>query len=579
MIKKHSLPVSSCFLLIPFLLFYGCNQKTDIAAYDITAKKVIIPGGDNKKIMMPDSGVYEGSYKEGLFHGNGIMVWRNKSSYEGEFLNGMFHGEGKINSINGNVYEGEFSNGLEQGQGYLKFKNGDEYKGQFVNGDFEGKGHFQEKGGNSYKGDFQKGMLTGIAEIIYKDRGTYVGEVKDWKMHGVGVYQVENKGTKYIGIFVDDIQSGKGEVIFENGGHYIGDIDKWVGNGKGKFTKKNGEYYEGEFKSGQYHGKGKIVYKNKNSYKGSFKNSLRHGSGVYVRVKPKGHKKEMKGWWEYGRYISATKPKDKKKNKNKVKVDAEKIFYKQDDLLAQAFKKLKPSEKNKPDLYMVNFAGYGKQDVFMKEAQFAKSLFDINLGTQGRSLSLINNHKVNDKMPIASVTNLERSLNYVANIMDKDEDILFLFLTSHGSQKHELSVTLSGLPLNDLSAKKMAYIIKKTKIKWKVIVVSSCYSGGFIKHLKDDYTMILTASKKDHVSFGCDDEADFTFFGRAFFKKSVKESVSFKSAFQKAQTFVHKWENEEKYDHSEPQIWTTNKIEHHLTLWRKTLSQKLADAQ
>jgi hypothetical protein len=550
--------------------------------YDNNAKKISIPLENNKKIMMPDSAIYDGEYKNGLFHGKGTMVWRNGAVYNGGFKNGLFHGVATYKHANGDTYKGTFSDGMEEGTGHFTTTNGDEYSGGFAKGEFHGKGRYKEKDGNTYEGNFKKSALNGIGKITYIDAGEYTGEVKNWKMHGKGVYQIDNGGTKYQGNFVDGTLTGYGKVTFQTGDTYIGQIEEWTGNGQGEMKKKNGTYYKGEFKNGLYDGEGEVTYKNKNAYKGSFVSGSRHGEGVYTRANPKGHKKEMHGWWEYGQYIGKNNPTknsiDKTEKKNKKQINAEKIFYNQPVLLEQALKKLKPTTKQTPDLYMINFAAYGYQDVFMKEARFAKNLFDSRLGTQGRSLSLINNHKVSKHTPLASVTNLEQSIKYVANIMDKDEDILFLFLTSHGSKKHVLSVTLEKMPLNDLPVEKLSKIIKESKIKWKVIVVSSCYSGGFIKQLKDEYTMVITASKADHVSFGCDDEADFTYFGRAFFKESLANTINFKSAFEKARTHITKWENDEKYDHSEPQIWTTDKIEQHLAIWKNTLSKEMASS-
>lgn len=574
---KSHIFISLFFLLLVPLL--NCCSKTSYdIAYDNNARKVSISKNDGKKIMMPDSGVYEGEYKDGLFHGKGTLVWRNGSVYKGDFKNGLFHGNARLIYANGNVYEGGFADGMEEGAGHYVMVNGNEYTGDFSGGVFQGKGRYKEKDGNIYEGDFKKGALSGLGKIIYTDVGEYTGEVNNWKMHGKGVYQVNNNGTKYKGDFVNDELSGYAEVIFKSGDQYTGQVDGWRGNGRGEMKKKNGEVYKGEFKSGLYHGSGKIIYKNKSSYKGSFESGMRHGMGVYVRANPKGHKKELEGWWQYDRYMGKKKPVEilNAKKQKKKQINAEKIFYDQPLLLDHALKQLKPTTKQVPDLYMVNFAAYGSQDVFMKEAHFAKNLFDTSFGTQGRSLSLINNHKENSNTPLASVTNLKRSIKYVAKIMDKEEDILFLYLTSHGSKKHVLSVTLEKMPLNDLPVKKLAEILKESEIKWKVIVVSSCYSGGFIKELKDEYTMVITASKADHVSFGCDDEADLTFFGRAFFKKSLPHSATFKSAFEEARTHISQWEDDEKYDHSEPQIWTTDKIEQHLALWKKNLSNKLA---
>ena len=64
--------------------------------------------------------------------------------------------------------------------------------------------------------------------------------------------------------------------------------------------------------------------------------------------------------------------------------------------------------------------------------------------------------------------------------MNRDEDILFLFLTSHGSPEHEFKLQQNHMTLRDLPARELGELLKASGIRWKVIVVSACYSGGFI---------------------------------------------------------------------------------------------------
>ena len=59
-------------------------------------------------------------------------------------------------------------------------------------------------------------------------------------------------------------------------------------------------------------------------------------------------------------------------------------------------------------------------------------------------------------------------------------------------------------------------------IRNRVIVVSSCYSGTFVDALRDDDTLVMTASAKDRNSFGCSNEADFTYFGKAYFDEALR---------------------------------------------------------
>ncbi len=551
----------------------------------VTDKNIVVfkPESIGGLVQLPDGSVYEGEYKNGMFHGDGKLIWSNGDVYTGEFKDGLKHGKGKDQLAAGSVYEGEYVKGYWAGQGELKYKNGDSYKGDFKQGSFDGQGNFVSQDGIIYEGEFRLSKMNGKGKITYIGGATYEGEVKDWMMHGEGVYTT-TKNDVYTGEFFKNKQYGKGEIRFKEGDHYTGEIKNWRAHGKGVMKYKNGNQYTGEFDNNLFHGEGTMEYKNGNQYIGQYKNGSQHGKGTLTRANPKGHKKVQKGWWEYSLYIGEKEPvKDKSgklsgDKKKEREIDAEAIFYRQPVLLKKALAKLKAERSGKPDMYFLGFAGYGSQDVFMKETRYAKNMFDKDLETKGRSFALVNNHKVAKKIPLASVTNLNRSLKHLADVMDVEQDILFLYLTSHGSDKHELDVSLRGLPLNDLPAKRLAKLIKESGIKWKVIVISSCYSGGFIKELKDDKTLIMTSASADHVSFGCSDESEFTFFGEALLKDSIPFTGSFIEAFKKASTLVTAREVKEKYDHSEPQLWTAKKIEAHLLTWRKSLTTKVATA-
>jgi len=539
------------------------------------------PANTRIMVQLPDSGMYEGELKNGLLNDHGKLTWRNGDTYVGEFRDGLMHGKGKYIFVNSGVYEGEVEDGLWGGKGHMVYSTGDEYTGEFKNGKFHGKGKYTERNGGVYEGDFRVDKFTGEGKIIFTNNESYEGDIKNWKMHGQGIYKTQD--VTYSGEFFEDNMKGAGEIRYRKGGYYKGQVSGWMASGEGTVIQGNGDRYQGEFDNNLYQGKGTLKYVNGNIYTGEFDSGFRHGMGTLTRKKPKGRKKTASGYWEYDRYIAEKKPKNDKKRATRKRqkydgVDVEKVFYTQDAILKKLYSKIKPSNKNKPDMYFLGFASYGSQDVFMKEALYAKKLFDSKLETVGRSVTLINNKDTVDRIPLASVTNLKIVLGYLSKVMDTENDILFLYVTSHGSKDHELSVSMRGFSLNNLPAEKMADIINSSGIKWKVIVISSCYSGGFISKLKDKNTLIMTASKSDHVSFGCSDEADFTYFGRALFEKSIPETDSFVAAFKQASTWVSKWEDNDDYDHSSPQIWTHKNIENQLQLWRNTLGQKTATA-
>src|SRR5690606_23895545 len=111
-----------------------------------------------------------------------------------------------------------------------------------------------------------------------------------------------------------------------------------------------------------------------------------------------------------------------------------------------------------------------------------------------------------------------------------EQDILFVYLTSHGSREHEFSLELEGLELPDLSAERLGEILRQVPATKKVIMVSACYSGGFIPHLEGPDTLVLTAARHDRRSFGCSDDSDMTYFGRAYFVDALPKASSFEGA-------------------------------------------------
>ena len=63
-----------------------------------------------------------------------------------------------------------------------------------------------------------------------------------------------------------------------------------------------------------------------------------------------------------------------------------------------------------------------------------------------------------------------------------------------------------------------------------------------VELLKGPTTWVITASRADRTSFGCADENDFTYFGRALFKESLPQAANLSDAFAKAQVLVQEWE-------------------------------------
>jgi len=240
-------------------------------------------------------------------------------------------------------------------------------------------------------------------------------------------------------------------------------------------------------------------------------------------------------------------------------IDAERVLFDQRERVERALDDLTPQRPGRVDLYFVGFAGDASQAVFRREVGFVRRLFERDFDAQGRAVSLINSERTLDRAPLASLTNLAAVLAGIGRQMDVEQDVLFLFLTSHGSEQ-ELAVDFAGVPLHPIAPVDLRSALDEAGIHWRVIVISSCFSGSFVESLEGDETLLITASAADRESFGCSHEAEFTYFGRAFFYEQLSQTRSFEAAFAAAAERIESWERSEDKEHSLPQIVVGSRI-------------------
>ena len=232
----------------------------------------------------------------------------------------------------------------------------------------------------------------------------------------------------------------------------------------------------------------------------------------------------------------------------------ERLFHQQGELIERSLAAIQAGRSGVREHYFVGFAPDASDDVFLREMRFVKRLFDERFGTAGRSIALASSNDALDELPIASVTNLSRALARVGKVMNAEEDVLVLFVSAHGDREHRLSAWQPPLELAPLTPTALARMLQDSGIKWRVVVVSACYSGGFVEPLRDDNSIVITAAAPDRTSFGCEPGRDFTYFGQAFFRDALSKTASFTEAFAIAQEIVTRQEVEEKLTPSLPQI-------------------------
>jgi hypothetical protein len=234
---------------------------------------------------------------------------------------------------------------------------------------------------------------------------------------------------------------------------------------------------------------------------------------------------------------------------------SEQTLYGQFDLLNDALDAIAPGQEGVTELFTISFAGDGNQDVFLSEATGADAVMAEVFDSGEHSLVLANSVAHPQERPFATVSALERSLVEVADRMNLDEDVLALFLTSHGSSDHHLSVSLPPYQFDDLTPERLRTMLDEAGIRYRVIIVSSCYAGGFLEPLAGPDTMVITASRADRTSFGCRDGEQWTDFGRAYFAEALSQAASFEGAFRIAKGRIAEREAKEGVTPSEPQIF------------------------
>jgi hypothetical protein len=232
----------------------------------------------------------------------------------------------------------------------------------------------------------------------------------------------------------------------------------------------------------------------------------------------------------------------------------------QPQLLQEALHALAPQRPGVRDLYFVGFAGYGDQDVFRKEVEHVRDLFDQEFGTRGHSLVLVNSPATLDRYPLATLENLKTVLAALGKELDPNEDVLFLFLTSHGSPRTGVALRLNGRRLGDIAPRQLAGALAAAGIKNRVVLISSCFSGQFVPSLANDDSLVITAAGANRASFGCATEAEWTYFGKGYFVDALPMRREFIPAFFDARNRVAAREMWDRLPPSEPQISVGSRI-------------------
>jgi hypothetical protein len=253
--------------------------------------------------------------------------------------------------------------------------------------------------------------------------------------------------------------------------------------------------------------------------------------------------------WTYVRGLIASSLKDDVEIR---RVDGARVELAQPALMDEAIARLAPQVPGETDIYAIGIAGWAEQNVFVKELDGALTAFGRMLPLQDRVLRLVNHADTVEQTPAALRANFAAAVRAVARIMDREEDVLVLFMTSHGSTDG-IALRLPGLVSNMLAPEDVADVLDRAGIRNRIVVVSACYSGVFVRPLATDNTIVLTAADEKSNSFGCSNEREWTYFGDALFNQHLEPGVTLEQVFLNAKTTIAQWEARDSLTPSSPQ--------------------------
>jgi hypothetical protein len=224
----------------------------------------------------------------------------------------------------------------------------------------------------------------------------------------------------------------------------------------------------------------------------------------------------------------------------------------QRSLLQAQIAGLTPPTKGTTNIYALGVAGWADQDVFLKELDGGLAALGGILPIRGHAVRLVNHRETLESLPLANQRNFAVAVHALGDVMNKDADVLLLLMTSHG-EPHGFGLRLPSEVVTQLTPQEVAATLDNEGIKNRIVIVSACYAGTFVPPLMNDNTIVITAADANSTSFGCAPERDWTYFGDAFFRQSVRPGRDLQRAFDNARVLIQGWELMDRARPSNPQ--------------------------
>lgn len=225
---------------------------------------------------------------------------------------------------------------------------------------------------------------------------------------------------------------------------------------------------------------------------------------------------------------------------------------KQVNLMASALNALQPQRPGVVDAYVISI-GLDSDGVFGREAAETGRVLSRRYGAEGRTIVLANGTGAGEGVPMADPNDVAAALARIGQLMDPAEDVLVLYVTTHGHWVTGLAWKDGSRGLGNLGPVYVAGLLDEIGARNRLLIISACFSGVFVPILENDDTYVITAASSDRSSFGCDARNDWTFFGDALINHAFRKPIGTQAAFVEARDEIEGWERSLRVPQSQPQ--------------------------
>ena len=231
-------------------------------------------------------------------------------------------------------------------------------------------------------------------------------------------------------------------------------------------------------------------------------------------------------WWV--EYDSVTAERDA------MSPASEPVLAAQDFIMDRALDELEDERPAVTDLYFVGFAPDARRPGFVADVDAAQRVMDERWHTKGRSVVLVNSPLTVAERPFATITHLRQVLLEIGDLIDTDDDIVMVYLVGSSGSDHTLAAVNPPLELVGLSPQGLKELLDAAGIRWRIIVVSTCYAGAWVDALQDDETAVIASSSANTRASDCTGGIGTSSFGEAFFNDGMRRGDDLALAFDAA---------------------------------------------